>query len=325
MERRAFLAGTGAVLLAAPLAAEAQQPRVHRVGVILQGGPYSGAVDGLRKGLAELGLEEGKQLILHVRDGKGDPKAAEQAAADLERERVDLMYAVTTSVTLAVKRATKTTPVVFYVGIDPVAVGLVESFRRPGGRFTGIYSGFTDLSAKRLEILKEMVPKLRRAVYFYNPDNPAQQQQSVRVARDAARQLKVELLERPARSVEELRAGLQALRVGEADAFFPMTDSLVISQTALVIEIARAKKLATMLSEPDSVTKGGLAGYGVSYYAMGRLAAKYIQRVLSGASPGELPVEQVDRLYFVINLKTAKALGLTIPPSLLGRADEVIQ
>jgi len=145
MERRAFLAGTGAVLLAAPLAAEAQQPRVHRVGVILQGGPYSGAVDGLRKGLAELGLEEGKHLILHVRDGKGDPKAAEQAAADLERERVDLMYAVTTSVTLAVKRATKTTPVVFYVGIDPVAVGLVESFRRPGGRFTGIYSGFTDL------------------------------------------------------------------------------------------------------------------------------------------------------------------------------------
>ena len=104
-----------------------------------------------------------------------------------------------------------------------------------------------------------------------------------------------------------------------------MTDSLVISQTALVIEIARAKKLATMLSEPDSVTKGGLAGYGVSYYAMGRLAAKYIQRVLSGASPGELPVEQVDGLYFVINLKTAKALGLTIPPSLLGRADEVIQ
>jgi putative tryptophan/tyrosine transport system substrate-binding protein len=144
IDRRTFLAGTGAVLLVTPLAAEAQQPRVYRVGVILQGGPYLGAVDGLRKGFAEVGLEEGKQLILHVRDGKGDPKAAEQAAADLERERVDLMYAVTTSVTLAVKRATKTTPVVFYVGIDPVAVGLVESFRRPGGRFTGIYSGFTD-------------------------------------------------------------------------------------------------------------------------------------------------------------------------------------
>jgi len=324
MDRRGFLGTLAGGLLAPPLAAEAQQARVYRVGVVLQGGPYLGAVDGLRKGLAELGLEEGKQVILHVRDGKGDLKAAEQAAGDLEREKVDLIYSVATSVTLAVKRATKTVPIVFYAGGDPVSFGLVESFRKPGGRLTGIYSGFVDLTAKRLQLLKEMIPRLRRVVIFYNPDNPLSQV-SVKVARDAARQLKVELLERRVASVEELRAGLRALRAGEADAFCPMTDNLVISQTALVIETARAKKLPTMFSEPDSVVKGGLAGYGVSYYAMGRLSAKYVQRILLGADPGDLPVQQVDRLYFVINLKTAKALGLTIPPSLLGRADEVIQ
>jgi len=324
MDRRAFLGTLAGGLLAPPLAAEAQQDRVYRVGVVLQGGPYLGAVDGLRKGLAELGLEEGKQVIFHVRDGKGDPKEAEQTAGDLEREKVDLIYAVSTSVTLAAKRATKTVPIVFYAGVDPVTAGLVESFRKPGGRLTGVYSGFTELAPKRLELLKEMVPSLRRVVMFYNPDNPVSQQ-GVKIARDAARQLKVGLLERRVTSVEELRAGLRALRVGEADAFYPMTDNLVISQTALVIETARAKKLPTMFSQQDSLVKGGLASYGVSYHEMGRLSAKYVQRILLGANPGDLPVERADRLHFVINLKTAKVLGLTIPPSVLGRADELIQ
>jgi putative ABC transport system substrate-binding protein len=311
-------------LLAAPLAAEAQQARVYRVGVVLQGGPYLGAVDGLRKGLAELGLEEGKQFVFHVREGKGDLKAVEEAAGDLEREKVDLIYSVATSVTLAVKRATKTVPIVFYAGSDPVALGLVESFRKPGARLTGIYGRLSDLEAKRLELLKEMLPRLRRVVIFYNPDNRSAQR-GVEEARDAARQLKVELLERRVASVEELRAGLRALRAGEADAYFTGVDAMVISQEALVIETARAKKLPTMFSDQDSVAKGGLASYGVSYFAMGRLAAKYVQRILLGSNPGELPVEQVDRLYFVINLKTAKALGLALPPSLLQRADEVIQ
>jgi putative ABC transport system substrate-binding protein len=324
MDRRAFFGVVAGGVLAVPFAAEAQQARVYRVGVIVQGGPNLGAVDGLRKGLAELGLEEGKQLILHVRDTKGDLKAVEQAAGDLEREKVDLIYSVATSTTLVVKRATKTVPIVFSLGSDPVTADLVESFRKPGGRLTGMYNQATDLLAKRLELLKEMVPRLRRVVTFYNPDNPSAQR-GIKVARDAARQLKVELVEHRVSSVEELRAGLRALRAGEADAYFYVNDAMVISQTALVIDIARVKKLPTMFSELESVAAGGLAGYGVSWYAMGRLAAKYVQRILLGANPGELPVEQVDRLYLVINLKTAKALGLTIPQSLLVRADEVIQ
>jgi putative ABC transport system substrate-binding protein len=222
VERRTFISSVALGLLAVPLAAEGQQARVYRVGVVLQGGPYFGAVDGLRKGLAELGLEEGKQFILHVREGRGDLKAVEQAA-DLEREKVDLIYSVGTSVTLAVKQATKTVPIVFYAGGDPVSFGLVESFGKPGGRLTGIYSGFTtDLTAKRLELLKEIVPRLRRVVMFYNPDNPVAER-GMKEARDAARQLKLELVAHRAASVEELRAGLRALQGGRQTPFSPQS------------------------------------------------------------------------------------------------------
>ena len=311
-------------LLAAPLAVEVQQARVYHIGVILWGGPYFAAIDGLRDGLRELGLEEGKQFVLHVRDNKGDLKAVEAAARSLEEQKVDLIYALGTSVTLAAKRATKSVPIVFYGGTNPVAVGLVESFRKPGGRLTGVHGQFSDLTAKRLELLKEMIPRLRRVVTFYTPDNPAARQ-SLTIARDAARQLKVELIERPVASVEELRAGLRALRPGEADAFFLVSDAMVVSQEDLIIDTAKAKRLPTMLSYQGNVAKGALASYGESYYALGRLSAKHVQRVLLGASPGDLAVEQLDRLHFVINLKTAKALGLTIPQSVLVRADEVIE
>ncbi len=311
-------------LFALPLAVEAQQARVYRVGVVLQGGSYSAAIDGLRDGLRELGLEEGKQFVLHVRDTKGDLKAVEAAARSLEAEKVDLIYALSTSVTLATKRATKNVPIVFYAGTDPVSVGLVESFRKPGGRLTGIHGQHTDLTAKRLDLLKEMIPRLRRVVTFYSPDNPGSQQ-SVKIARDAARQLKVALVERPVTSVEELRAGLRALRPGEADAIVHVSDAMVTSQSEVIIDTARAKRLPTMLQDKESVAKGALASYGVSYYAFGRLSAKQVQRVLLGADPGDMPVEQIDRLHFAINLKTAKALGLTIPQSVLIRADEVIE
>jgi putative ABC transport system substrate-binding protein len=309
---------------AAPLAAKAQQARVYRVGVIHHGGTYDLAVNGLRDGLKELGFEEGKQFIFHLRDAKGDPKAVEAIARGLEGERVDLIYSVTTTVTLATKRATKSVPIVFYAGVDPVAAGLVEQFRKPGGRLTGIYSRFTDLSGKRLELLKAMAPKIRRIVAYYNPDN-LMNQRSMAISREAAQQLKLELIERPVASVEELRASLRALRPGEADAFGYMSDSMVISQSDLIIETARAKRMLTIFSDKASVAKGGLASYGQSYYTIGQLSAKLVHRVLLGADPGNLPIEQLDRIHFAINLKTAKTLGLTIPQSVLARADEVIR
>jgi len=271
-----------------------------------------------------LGLEENKQLILQVHDAKGNLKSVEAAARSLEEEKIDLIYAVTTSVALAAKRTTKNVPIVFYAGTDPVVVGLVESFRKPGGRLTGIHGQNTDLTAKRLEFLKEMIPTLRRVVTFYRPDNPAAHE-SVKNARDAARRLKVELMERLVASVEELREALRVLRPGEADAYIYVSDSMVGSQAELIIETARAKRLPTMFSYKTNVVMGALASVGDSYYAIGRLSAKSVQRVLLGADPGTLPVEQLDRPEFVINLKTAKTLGLTIPQSMLMRADEVIR
>jgi putative ABC transport system substrate-binding protein len=248
----------------------------------------------------------------------------EETARALEQEKVDLIYSMTTSVTLAVKRATANVPVVFYVGADPVVVGLVKSYAKPGGRLTGIHSQTTELTAKHLEILKEMSPKLRRVAAFYDPGNMAAQK-SVKLVREAARQLRIEVVERHVRSVEELRVGLQALKPGEVDALAHVADAMITSQTKLIVDTAKAKKLLTISLERSFVSDGGLASYGVNFYAVGRQSAKYVHRVLLGTSPAELPVESADRFELVINLKTAKALGLTIPPSMLGRADEVIQ
>ncbi len=282
------------------------------------------AVDGLREGLRELGFEEGKQYVLHVHDVQGDLKAVEPAARELERDNVDLIYSVTTTVTLATRGATKRVPIVFYAGADPVAMGLVESFRKPGGRLTGVHGQQADTTAKRLEFLKAMMPRLRRAVVFYSPDNPAARS-SLAPLRDGARQLKVELVERRVASVEELRASLRSLRPGEADALVYVADAMVTSQTDAIIDAARIKRLPTIFQEPASVAKGALASYGISLHAAGRLSAKQVQRVLQGASPGDLPVEQLARPYFAVNLKTAKELGLTVPASVLVQADEVIR
>jgi putative tryptophan/tyrosine transport system substrate-binding protein len=313
MHRRGFLAA----LCVAPLAARAADARLYRIGVVYRGGPYAAAIDGLRDGLKDLGFAEGKQFVFHVRAVSSDLKGVEAATRALEMERVDVIYSVGTTTTLAVKRAAHNVPIVFYAGADPVALGLIANYRQPGGRLTGIYSRFSDLTAKRLELLS-------RAITFYNPDNPVAMR-SITMAREAGRRLNVELIERKVASVEELRRALDAMRPGEADALFYAADGMVISQADMVIAAANAIKLPIMLSEQTSVAKGALASYAVSYYACGRLAAKDVQRIVQGANPGELPIEQIDTPYFVVNLKSAAALGLAIPQSVLARADEIIR
>jgi putative ABC transport system substrate-binding protein len=312
------------MLLALCFSAEAGQAKVYRVGVIHQGGPYKAVVDGLRDGLRQLGYEEGKQILLEIRDTKSDLKVVEEAARIFERERVNLIYAVTTLVATAVKNVTLHIPVVFSVGTDPVGSGLVQSFGKPGGRFTGVQYSTTDLTGKRLEILKEILPKLNRVVTFYNPSNRSALEAAA-LAREAARQFRVQLLERHATSVEELRQRLGAFRAGEADAYFYTSDSMVTSQAQLVIDMATAKKLPTMFQEQSLVAMGGLASYGQNFHEIGRLSAKYVQKVMTGAQPQDLRVEVVDKLELVMNLRTAKQIGLTIPPNVLARADKVIK
>ena len=311
--------------LATPHAAAQQPARIFRVGVIVQGGPsYYSLIDGLREGLKALGLEEGKHVVLDIRDTKGDLAAVEAAAKTLEQERIDLIFTGATSVTLAAKRATARVPMVFYAATDPVVVGLVESFAKPGGRLTGIYSQGTDLTGKRLQLLKEILPKLRRVVTFYDPKNRSAQE-SVKQAREAARQLKVEVIERRVASVEELQAGVRALRKGEADAYLFLADAMITSQAKLVIDTANAKGLATMATDPALVAIGALAAYGASFREAGRQAARHVQRILAGTRPQDLPVEAVDRVGLSLNLRTEKALGLTIPQSVLVRADELVR
>jgi putative ABC transport system substrate-binding protein len=324
VSKKIVVALLATLLLASVPLSQAQQAKVYRVGVIYEGGPLGLTIDGLNDGLKELGYETGKHYVLEIRDLKGDRKAAEEAGRGLEQTKVDLIYAVSTSVVTLVRRTTREVPIVFAVGSDPVVAGLVDSFARPGGRLTGVHFLSADLTAKRLEILKEILPEVRKVVTFYDPRSEVAVR-AANSAREAARQLKIEIVERPVGSVEDLRLGLKALKTQEVDAYFYTQDAMVVSQSQLIIDTARSKKLPTMFGEVSAVAQGALVSYGVSYYEVGRLSAKYVQRVLTGTSPQNLPVESLSRPGLALNLKTARELGVTIPQSVLFRADKIIE
>jgi putative ABC transport system substrate-binding protein len=324
MKKKLVSFALAALLLVGGLPVQAQQQKVYRIGVLFPGGPLSKTVDGLRKGLKELGFEEGKQFTLAIRDTKGDAKAAAEAARTFEQEKVNLIYAIASSVIVAAKEATQNVPIVFSIGTDPVAMGLVSDFAKPGGRLTGVHFLVRDLTSKRLEVLKELLPKLRGVVTVYDPASQVAKE-SAQLARAEAKRLGLKFIERHIKSVEELRQALQALKAGEADAFFYIPDPMLVSQAQLIIDTAKAKKLPTMFQEQSLVAKGGLASYGQSYYEMGRLSAKYVQKVLTGTNPRDLRIETFDDVELVINLKTANQLGLTIPPNVLARANKVIK
>ena len=323
MTRWQFVALLGAAAVW-PFAARAQQPLLPRVGVIFQGGPWEAVIDGLREGLNQLGFVEGKQFVLNIRNTHGDLKAVEEAAKDLEQQKVDVIYTAATSVSLATKRVTVNTPIVFVAGTDPVAVQLVESIRRPGGRLTGMHIPVTYVTGKRLELLREIVPNLHRVVTFYNPHNPSAIE-FAKEAQEAARRLGLQLIERHVASVEELKKTLQAFGAGEADAYFAASDAMLDTEARYIIDMAKAKRLHTMFYLQGVVEEGGLASYSPDFKEAGRLSATYVRRILAGTNPGDLPVEQSDRLVFLINLKTAKEIGLPIPESILVRADKVIE
>lgn len=294
------------------------------MGVIYLGGAaYSDLLDGLRVGLKGLGLTD-QHVKLDVRDVKGDYDAVEEAATHLERDKVSLIYAAPMGVVTRVKQATTEVPIVFAVGIDPVMAGLVQSFARPGGRLTGVYYPRRDLTAKRLSLLKEMLPRLRRILTFYNPGNITSVE-GMGIARDAARQLKIEIVERHVRSAEEIQLALTKLNPKETDAYFHVSDGLVLSHSHLIIDAARAKKLPTMFSEHGLVAYGALASYGVSYEEVGRLSARYVQQILAGVRPQDMAVESVSRVGLSLNLNTAREIGVIIPKTIRLRADKIIE
>ena len=189
---------------------------------------------------------------------------------------------------------------------------------------TGAYYLASDLTPKRLEILKEILPKLRKVVTFYNPNNPVPNE-AAQLGREAARQMKIQFIERHATSIDELRQDLQNIKPGEVDAYFYVSDAWITTQAQIIIQASLAKKLPTMFQEQSLVAAGGLASYGQNYHEIGRISAKLVQKVLTGTHPQDLRVETADKFEMAINLKTAKQIGLTIPPNVLARADKVIK
>ena len=311
-------------ILGSGATAQAQQPKVYRVGVIQSAAPFSAIVEGLRNGLKELGYEDGKQVRLEIRDTKGDLNAVKEAAQTFERDKVNLIYVVATSAAVAVKESTSDTPIVFAVAGDPTSNGLIQSFAKPGGRLTGVYYLTVDLTPKRLEVLKEILPKLRRVLAFYNPKNPISIE-AAKLGRDAAQQMNIQFIERQVTSVDELRSVLQKLKPGETDAYFYVSDAMIMDNAQTIIHTTLEKKLPTMFQEQSLVAAGGLASYGQNFREVGRMSAKYVQKVLTGTRPQDLRVETADKFEMAINLKTANQIGLTIPPTVLARADKVIR
>jgi putative ABC transport system substrate-binding protein len=290
----------------------------------VQGDAHYAGLSGLRQGLGELGIEEGRQLSLTVRDTKGDLKAAGAAAAELERDGITVIVTFGMSPTLAAKQATSTVAMVYVGGTDPVAGGLANSVARPGGRVTGVHHLQAELTSKRLELFRDLVPSLRRVGIFYNPNNPIAQL-AMGLARDAARLFGLELVERQVTSHEAIRQEAEGLGRLGVDGYYFISDSTVIGQQQIITDAANRFRLPTMALELDIVRRGALAGYGLNYGELGRLAAKFVQRIIAGEQPGDLPIEDITVPALAINLKTARAIGVAVSPDILARADEVIE
>ena len=278
---------------------------------------------GLRQGLSELGWVEGRNLTFELRFAEGRLDRLAQLASELVDLKVDVIVTGSTSGALAAKNATGTIPIVMVTTGDPVRDGLVESLARPGGNVTGVTALGQALNIKRLEIVKEALPGLKRVAVLTNPDSPYTEPFK-QTGEAAARALGLEVRELEARRPDDLEKVFYALGQQDATALMVLADIMFITHRRRIIELAGDNRLPSIFGERESVRAGGLMFYGASLPDMYRRAAAYVDKILKGDKPANLPVEQPTAFELVINLKTAKALGVTIPPTLLVRADEVI-
>jgi putative tryptophan/tyrosine transport system substrate-binding protein len=326
VDRRSFVAGSIA-LLAAPITAEAQQARkMSRIGVLAVGIPtsYTARYEAFRQGLRELGYVEGQTIAIEYRYAEGKVERLPNLAAELVRLNVDVIVASSGPETGAVKRATTSIPIVFGVHGDPVGTGHVASLAKPGGNITGMASMAPDLSGKRLALLKEAFPHIARVAVLWNTANPAKAE-DWRETQGAARTLGLTLQSRDVRGSDDFAGAFAAMAMQRPDAFLTLDDPVILNSRTAIVAFAAKQRLPGIYPQRDYTDAGGLMSYGPSISDMFRRAATYVDKILKGAKPGDLPIEQPTKFEFVINLKTAKALGLTIPPSLLLRADQVIE
>ncbi len=307
-------------------AARAQQPaKVHQVGCLISGSPASWAnrVEALRMGLRDLGYVEGKNLALAFR-WADTPERLPEVAADLVRLNVDVIFATSSTEVEAARRATKAIPIVFATHADPEGVGHVASLARPGGNITGLSMLLTELVAKELEIMKQALPHMARVGVLVTTTAPSHRPASHAVEA-AARQLGLQVLAAPVRTAEDLHGAFAMMARERVNGVLAVASPLTRSQRALLAELSLKHRLPGMFGTRENVEAGGLMSYAPDLVDLTRRAATYIDKILKGLKPADLPVERASKYELVINLKTAKALGITIPPSVLLRADQVIE
>ena len=324
---RCFLLMLGFVLtIAGPLvrATEAQSPRLVKIGALTESWGPTPAIAGCRDGLQELGYRENQDFVLGVRFVQGNAAELPEAARALVRHGVDLI--VTSGgdhATKAAQMATTRIPIVFLGGHDPVGAGLVKTFARPGGNITGIADLEFELVPKRMQIFRELIPGLKRVLLVYDATN-AVAVSRLKVHRDAAHHLGLTLVEKPVRTEDEARSVISTIRKSEVDGIFsPRLLSLNIPSQ--ILDVAPKRGIPAMFDDVFYVERAGLASYSANLYELGRQAARLVDKILKGARPGDVPVEQPTKFELAINLKAAKALGITIPQSILARADRVIE
>jgi len=303
---------------------EAQQPtKVPRIGYLV-GGATSARTEAFRQGLRELGYVEGKNIIIEYRYAKGKFDRMPVLAAELVRLKVDIIVTGGPPTTRAAKEATVTIPIVMAQDSDPVRNGFVASLARPGGNITGLSTLSPEISGKQLELLKEIIPKLSRVAVLGTRTDPgnAQQRREIELA---ARAFKVKLQYLDVLDLKDIEAGFRAASKERADAILVIRGSIFASHRKQIVDLAVKSRLPVMYSRPELVEAGGLMTYGASFTDLYRRAATYVDKILKGAKPADLPVEQPKKFEFIINLKAAKQIGLTIPPNVLVRADRVIK
>ena len=324
--RRIFLTGSVA-LLAALRGAEAQQARrLPRIGW-LGTGTVATAERGLtpfREGMKALGHVEGQTYVLESRYADGRRERLRELAAELVKVPVDVLVVSGTPGALAAKEATTTIPIVFPNSSDPVGTGVVASLARPGGNATGLSLMASDLSGRRLALLRELIPGMGRVAILWDSSNPGMALR-VNETQSAATQAKLTLYDAGARNLDELEASFARMRDQRSDALVVTVEAFTLRHMTRIIEFASQQRIPTMYEDRTFVDAGGLVSYGPSSTDNFRRAATYVDKILKGAKPGDLPVEQPTKFELVINMKPAKALGLTIPPSLLLRADQVLE
>ena len=331
MDRRRFLLTSLAGALAAPLAAEGQQAaRIARVGYLTLNRAASDprGREAFMHRLRDLGYVEGRDLVTEYRDAEGKPERFPALAAELAALKIDVIVtAGGTLAVLAAKRATTTIPIVFTVVGDPVAEGVVSSLARPGGNVTGLSLVSTELVVKSLQLLKQAVPRVSRIAFMLKPDAmpDAARKERLATADDAARALGIDLQVVEARGPEDFDRAFADMRKARAGALHVWVTPVFDLQRRRLVDLATKNRLPSVYSLKGWAEDGGLMSYGPDIVDLNRRAASYVDRILKGAKPGDLPVEQPTTFELVINLKTAKALGLTIPPALLARADQVIE